>query len=1570
MALRTHGYKNIYRRLTPIRLLVATNLVVWIPFLLPSSANATPGQDASVRVSAEVQESPPQIQLNWPAMSGPGVVSRRLLGQTGDTWTELVTNLNAAVTSYADTNVVPGITYEYWVQKSAGAAHGYVCAAIRAPLVDERGKVLLLVDDLVHSNLAVEVSRLQRDLAGDGWTVLYESVARNAAPTNVKKVIEAAYAADPTNLTALFLLGHVPVPYSGRLMPDGHPDHFGAWPADSYYGDMDGIWTDTTISNSFVSPRQQNVPGDGKFDQNEIPSFLELEVGRVDLHDMPAFSLGETGLLRQYLDKDHNFRHGLTRAEARGLIADSLAGAGHSFSASGWRNFSALLGASNVVAESWSTTYTKSRLWAFGCGWGTFTSANDIGNTAGFAEKDPHAVLTMLMGSYFGDWDVTDNFLRAPLATRTHGLTSCWAGSSWGGIPYWYAHHMGLGETIGYSTMRTQNSVLPDYGEPWIAICVALMGDPTLRLHVVDPPSRLGARATGTTNVVLTWTESPDSSVLGYHVYRAPALAGPFTRVNSGPVAGTNYVDSAGRTNDVIYMVRGIALEDRSGGTYSNMTQGIFVPVALSGQTNSPPAANDMAIYIQEDTPTNLVFDVSDPNGDDYFCGIVAHPTNGMLGAWSTNAMYRPDTNFFGTDRLMYTAYDWISDSAVATVTIHVAAVNDPPVTETQHVYAVVDIERPISLAASDVEDDPLTLMIVSNPAHGSLLGPLTNLSYVSAEGFDGPDAFTYTANDGQTDGNTSMVSITVLPLRDPDAPAETTNGLKYLYYEGAWTMLPDFTSMTPVKAGAIADFNLSPKEADKKFAFKYTGYVQVPTNGQYEFFTTSRDGSKLYIGAREVVNNDGRHVAQERSGIAGLKTGKHSITVTFFTLETFWELEVSYAGPGIAKQEIPASILFRDANELPVASNAAVVTAEDTPTNIVLRGSDPDSDPLVFTVLELPEHGTLSGTAPDLTYTPSNNFHGSDSFTFRVNDGEFDSDPATVSVTVNPVNDTPVAFDGHVSAPDGRPTRVRLAAMDVDGDALAHFVVGLPAHGSLSGTGAIRVYTPTNGYSGDDIFTFRATDGPTTSSVGTVYLDVKEPGWPLYECVAWGRNANGQLGDGTTDQRESPVPVLGIGRAIRVAAGGSHSLALKPDGTVRAWGWNSNGQLGNGTTNEHWTAVRIVGLGNVIEVAAGGGHSLGLKADGTVWAWGRNSNGQVGDGTTNDVWSPTQVGGLSNICAISAGGSHSMAAGSDGRVHTWGANTKGQLGDSTFVQRETPVVVPGPANAFDVEAGSEHSLALCSDGRVWAWGKNDNGELGRGTVIGWSPVAQEAVGLQNVDRIAAGDQHSMACDREGSAWEWGRVYDAIGNMSGNGNPQRLQSLAGIRDVQAGYLCSHAVDTNDSVHALGWNAFGQLGDGSTDERKTPVPALDTNGFERVSVTMFHGLALRRLKDADHDGMPDDWENASFPEGTNATAQGNADGDDLTNQEELYAGTDPTNDLSVLEMLAPEMLSNGWFVVKWSSVADRLYGIDQSTNLFDGFERLESDIPGDPPINVYTDEVDNVMLLQYRTAVEP
>jgi hypothetical protein len=591
-----------------------------------SSAVAESVSDHAVRVSATVQTNPPQIGLSWPA--DPAATGYKVYRKLRDdsSW-GAATLLAANATNYPDSNVAVGSAYEYEVSKSATTygGVGYIYAGIQVPLVDSRGKVVLVVDNTFSLSLANELARLTLDLAGDGWTVLRHDmprmavnpantssnvwVARSNELTCLKALIRADYSADTNNVKALLLLGHVPVPYSGKIAPDDHSNHLGAWPADMYYGDMSGIWTDSIWNTTTASDtRNWNVPGDGKFDQAVLPGTVTLQVGRVDLANLPAFPQGETELLRQYLNKDHGFRHQLVTTQRRGWIDDhfGVSGASAPVAVNGWRNFAPFFGASNSFAGSdWlGTLATNSYLWGYGCGGGTYTSCSGVGSTTDFATHDPEVVFTMFFGSYFGDWDSQNNFMRAALATTNYTLTSAWVGR-----PYWQFHHMALGETIGFSTRLSQNndgtlySVNLDARAPHIA----LMGDPTLRMHIVAPPSGLLVSTNSSGGLVLSWNASPDT-VLGYHVYQGPTAAGPFTRLTSTLLTGTTYTDPLATTN--VYMVRAVKLEVSASGSYYNASQGIFQ--SLDGAAGAPalslvmPGNNTLFI-----APTNILIQAS-----------------------------------------------------------------------------------------------------------------------------------------------------------------------------------------------------------------------------------------------------------------------------------------------------------------------------------------------------------------------------------------------------------------------------------------------------------------------------------------------------------------------------------------------------------------------------------------------------------------------------------------------------------------------------------------------------------------------------------------------------------------------------------------------------------------------------------------------------------------------------------------------------------------------------------------------------------------------------------------------
>ncbi|MCH2023812.1 MAG: fibronectin type III domain-containing protein [Saprospiraceae bacterium] len=567
------------------------------------SAKAQVTKNYAVSIHAITQENPPQITLNYGQDVDATSYSlyRKLPADTS--WGGLIQSLSITDSLYVDNNVVIGESYEYRIVKQGSnfTGYGYINAGIKLPVVENRGRIILIIDNTHSAALVLELEELTNDLRGDGWIVDRYDVNPALSVAAIKSLIYSSYIQNPTYTRAVFLFGNIPVPYSGQLKPDGHPDHEGAWPADCYYGEMDGVWTDTSINITSASdPRNHNVPGDGKFDQESFID-LELQVGRVDFSDLPSFTQTEQELLRSYLNKNHAFRHKDFIANDQAVVDDNFSTFNEGFAANGYRNFSTFFRSENVIdADYFTSMQNDNYLWSYGCGPGWHTSCNGIGATTDFATDSLGSVFTMLFGSYFGDWDRSDNLLRATLASGST-LTNCW-----GGRPNWFFHHMALGQHIGYSSLLSQNNTTTYWGGyQKRGVHIALLGDPSLRMHIVAPVSSLSLDTTGN-NLLVSWSASVDS-VLGYYVYRKEISEDSFQNITNTLVVDTSFLDTCVEAGSYEYMVRALTLQQSASGSYYNLSQGIMDTITVVNELSVLANTTDLSCYNTNDGTAQLL---------------------------------------------------------------------------------------------------------------------------------------------------------------------------------------------------------------------------------------------------------------------------------------------------------------------------------------------------------------------------------------------------------------------------------------------------------------------------------------------------------------------------------------------------------------------------------------------------------------------------------------------------------------------------------------------------------------------------------------------------------------------------------------------------------------------------------------------------------------------------------------------------------------------------------------------------------------------------------------------------
>ena len=352
------------------------------------------------------------------------------------------------------------------------------------------------------------------------------------------------------------------------------------------------------------------------------------------------------------------------------------------------------------------------------------------------------------------------------------------------------------------------------------------------------------------------------------------------------------------------------------------------------------------------------------------------------------------------------------------------------------------------------------------------------------------------------------------------------------------------------------------------------------------------------------------------------------------------------------------------------------------------------------------------------------------------------------------------------------------------------------------------------------------------SSGIGSHTMAIRSDGL-LY---AWGLNSSGQLGDGTTTNRNSPV-LVSTSNFISIATGAAHSLAIREDDTLWAWGNNATWQLGDGLSVNRSSPVQVgLSLGlSWSSVAAGASHSAAINSLGKLYMWGASAGGAIGDNqTAANRSSPTLIG-TSSWTSVSLGSSFTAAITSIGTLFAWGLNSLNQLGDATTVNKSSPVQIGGGLllSFINVSAGLDHSAAITTDYKLYAWG-SANGVLLQNSVQSWT-------------KISAGVQHTVAVRSDGLLYAWG--LNNAGQLGDSTTTNRSSPVIVTSDlswsqVAAGDSHTLAIRSNGLIYAWGLGTSGQLGFGTAANRSSPVLVTSLSSYTQVKAGAAHSLAIK------------------------------------------------------------------------------------------------------------------------------
>jgi hypothetical protein len=460
---------------------------------------------------------------------------------------------------FFDSDVVAGVKYEYYAIRSNNVIRKMECGG-EISLVENKGWYVILIDDQIITGITSQFNIFKQNLYTDGYRVKTISVSRNQTPQQIRAILQTIYSELNNELIHVLLLGHVPVPYSGVTGFDVHYDHDGCWATDSYYADLDGIWTDTATVSYPTRVANKNFPGDGKYDQDTIPSAVELIVGRIDMYDLPLMGISETALLNRYFSKNNLFKSGNITVLGRGIeCRDSL----YEFDEALANYIAPLVGNHNIFIGPYTNIKTQPKLYSIGYGPGSYNICGGIVSTSDYASGNWFSVFTSLIGSYLWDFDNTNSVMRASIFSNG-SILSCLG--SFDNLQY-----MGLGNSVGQANRLSQND--------FAYTMTNLHGDPSVRVNYPIMPSNLTITPNAdTTNVTLNWTASleTDEPLLGYHVYRSTSMDSVLVRLTNEPTNDTYFIDENPLAGKNYYVVKLITLRPSGSGSFYNSSIGLI----------------------------------------------------------------------------------------------------------------------------------------------------------------------------------------------------------------------------------------------------------------------------------------------------------------------------------------------------------------------------------------------------------------------------------------------------------------------------------------------------------------------------------------------------------------------------------------------------------------------------------------------------------------------------------------------------------------------------------------------------------------------------------------------------------------------------------------------------------------------------------------------------------------------------------------------------------------------------------------------------------------------------------